>query len=109
VKNYSAIRKLGLFLGVVTMAAGLVGCGGGGGDEEAMTSEEWSNTIHMGMTQDEVIAAVGRPPDRQYNDSRFITPNPFYAWRFGNDEGAVAYGVDGRVARFSYATHLYGT
>lgn len=95
-----------LGISVVVALAGS-GCGGGG-NEEAMNSDRWSDIIHIGMTEAEVIGVVGRPPDGQYTDSRYSQPNPFYSWRYGNDRAAVAYDADGKVAVFSYATDLYG-
>lgn len=74
-----------------------IGCNDGDG---GMTQEKWSETVQMGMTAEEVNAAVGRPPDRAFNSVIY--------WRFGNDEGGVRYGNDGRVVGIRWLTGIYG-
>ena len=84
--------------GLLCGCLALAGCGGDG-DGGGMNQEQWNNTVRMGMTPDEVNAAVGRPPDRQFQS--------WYYWRFDNDEGGATYGSNGRVAGTRWANDMY--
>jgi len=78
----------------------LTGCeSDGGGDGGGMNQEQWNNTVQIGMTADEVNAALGRAPDRQFQS--------WYYWRFDNDEGGVTYGGNGRVAGTRWVNDMY--
>jgi hypothetical protein len=90
-----AMRRLAvavLFIGCIWMT----GCDSDGG---GMDQKKWNETVKFGMTVVEVNTAVGREPDRAFQS--------WFYWRFGDDEGGVAYGRDGRVAAIRWVNNLY--
>jgi hypothetical protein len=68
-------------------------------------------TIRVGMTEQEVEAAVGKPDMRKHDPGRgeFGVYQAATGWLLGrHDVYLVTYGEDGRVAEFDLIEHDFG-
>lgn len=91
-KLVTATISLGLILT-------LAGCGGGddGANTTGMTQEQWKAIIHPGMTEAEVIAIAGRPPDGHGPITGVPHSGQLDVWTFGNEEGYAGLNSSGKV------------
>lgn len=94
-------RVIGIIL-LFLVGLCLVGCGGG--SDDGMSQDEWHAMVKLGMTDAEVIAVVGRPPETVMNTNSGTE----IGWRFGNDVGRVIYDANHIVVLVRYISGMYG-
>ena len=96
-------RTARLLLGVLLAGMCLTACDDGGGD--GMTQEKWRETVSFDMTQAQVEAAVGRPPDQATTQLNGLV---LLSWRYGDDAGTVTMHPNGAIYSIGWATGMYG-
>ena len=95
------MRNVTILLSVLLLGFSLVlsGCEGGGGESGGMTEEQWKAMILPWMTEAEVIALVGRPPDNHTAPPGLLpgVSGQTDCWTYGNEQGYVVLNDGGKV------------
>ena len=101
-------RTVLFVLGALLLGMCMAACDDGGGGGDGMSEQEWFDTVKIGMTLDQVVAVVGRPPDTETFSYSGNRKWPTKIWRFGNAAGTVGMGTDGKVFSVGYSPDMYG-